>query len=240
MTGLRALLIDDEQPALDELEFLLRQDDRIGSITTAGSGTEALRLLQQTEVDVVFLDIQMPGLSGLELAEVFSQFRSPPPLVFVSAHEQHGVRAFDLNAVDYVLKPVRRERLQEAVRRVTDWLGPEPGERDSDEQIPVERAGVTRFISRREIRWVEAEGDYARLHTADESYLVRVPLSTLAERWAEHGFVRIHRSTLVPLSAVSELRNDSGRISVRIDDVELPVSRRQAASVRALLRRTDR
>lgn len=236
MNPLRALLIDDEQPALDELAWLLAQDDRIGDIDTRSSGTAALKALRNTEYDVVFLDIQMPGLNGLELAEVLTQFKQPPLAVFVSAHEEHGVRAFDVNAVDYVLKPVRRERLIEAVRRVVETLNPTE---ETGEQVAVERGGVTRFIQRREIRWVEAEGDYARLHTATDSYLVRIPLSTLEERWNAAGFVRIHRSTLVNLGAVTAFRVVGGRISLQIDDIELPVSRRQAATVRQLLRRPE-
>ena len=133
---LTALVIDDERPALDELTFLLGHDARVGEVLACDSATEALRLLHDREVDVVFLDIQMPGLSGLDLAQVLARFRVPPPVVFVTAHEQHAVEAFDLNAVDYVLKPVRAERLAEAVRRVVVVGGdeddrgrrPEPGQ----------------------------------------------------------------------------------------------------------------
>ena len=106
-SGLRVLVIDDERPALDELTFLLESDDRVAEVHATDSPTEALRLLQQIEVDAVFLDIQMPGLTGIELAQVLSRFRTPPVAVFVTAHEQHAVDAFELNAVDYVLKPVR-------------------------------------------------------------------------------------------------------------------------------------
>ena len=128
-TALTALVIDDERPALDELTFLLGHDARVGEVLACDSATEALRLLQDREVDVVFLDIQMPGLSGLDLAQVLARFRVPPPVVFVTAHEQHALEAFDLNAVDYVLKPVRGERLAEAVRRVLDATGRQPAER---------------------------------------------------------------------------------------------------------------
>ncbi len=117
-SGLRVLVIDDERPALDELTYLLESDDRIAEVHATDSPTEALRLLHQLDVDAVFLDIRMPGLSGIDLAQVISRFRTPPVAVFVTAHEQHAVDAFELNAVDYVLKPVRRERLAEAVRRV--------------------------------------------------------------------------------------------------------------------------
>ena len=205
---MKVLVIDDERPALDELTFLLGRDPRIGEVLASDSATEALRVLQDEEVDAVFLDIQMPGLTGLDLAQVLSRFKSPPPVVFVTAHEEHAVAAFELRAVDYVLKPVREERLAEAVRRVVEAGGPAPS---GDVQIPVERGGVTRFISRSEITHVEAQGDYARLHTADGSHLVRTPLSSLAEQWASAGFVRIHRSVLVALPHVEEVRSEGGR-----------------------------
>ena len=158
MTHLKVLVIDDERPALDELTFLLGRDPRIGEVRGTDSATEALRVLQAEEVDAVFLDIQMPGLTGLDLAQVLSRFKNPPPVVFVTAHEEHAVAAFELRAVDYVLKPVREERLAEAVRRVVEAGGPAPS---GDVQIPVERGGVTRFINRSEITHVEAQGDYA-------------------------------------------------------------------------------
>ncbi len=201
------LVIDDERPALDELAFLLRRDPRIGEVLTTDSATDALRLLQDLEVNAVFLDVQMPGLSGLDLAQVLARFRSPPPVVFVTAHEEHAVEAFDLEAVDYVLKPVREDRLAEAVRRVVEGGGRVPAA--GDEQIPVERGGVTRFVHRSDITHVEAQGDYARLHTDTDSHLLRSPLSALEQEWGPAGFVRIHRSILVALAHVDEVRMDA-------------------------------
>ena len=230
---LTALVIDDERPALDELTFLLGRDDRIGEVLACDSATEALRLLQDRDVDLVLLDIQMPGLSGIDLAQVLARFRVPPPVVFVTAHEQHALEAFELNAVDYVLKPVRPERLAEAVRRVLGSSGRVAAA--GDEQIPVERGGVTRFVPRSEIRYVEAQGDYARLHTDSDTHLLRTPLSTLEEEWSEAGFVRIHRSLLVSLAHVDELHVDSGRCSVVVGDDVLQVSRRHTPHLRELL-----
>jgi DNA-binding LytR/AlgR family response regulator len=200
------------------------------------SPTDALRLLQQLEVDAVFLDIQMPGLTGIDLAQVLARFKTPPATVFVTAHDQHAVDAFELNAVDYVLKPVREERLAEAVRRVLATTRPE----NLEEQVPVERGGVTRFVPVSQIRYVEAEGDYARLHTADDSHLVRVPLSQLEQDWADAGFVRIHRSILIATGFVDEVRVDGGRCSVVIGDRELQVSRRHTRELRDLLVRGAR
>ena len=234
---LKVLVIDDERPALDELIFLLQRDPRVGDVLGCDSATEALRLLHDLEVDAVFLDIQMPGLTGLDLAQVLSRFKSPPPIVFVTAHEEHAVDAFDLHAVDYVLKPVREERLAEAVRRVVTAGATIPS---GDTQIAVERGGVTRFIARSDVTHVEAQGDYARLHTAGDSHLVRTPLSTLAQEWRDAGFVRIHRSVLVSLAHVAELRVDAGRVSVVVGEHELLVSRRHSRELRELLTRQTR
>jgi DNA-binding LytR/AlgR family response regulator len=158
----------------------------------------------------------------------------------VTAHEQHAVDAFELNAVDYVLKPVREDRLAEAVRRVLAATRTEQAE----EQVPVERGGVTRFVPVSEIRYVEAEGDYARLHTGTGSHLVRIPLSQLEQQWSGSGFVRIHRSLLVALPYVEELRVDAGRCSVVVGGpgggVELAVSRRHTRQLRDLLVRDVR
>jgi DNA-binding LytR/AlgR family response regulator len=238
--GLRALAVDDEPLQLDELAYLLRGHPQVGEVLTAGDTTEALRRLRDLAVDVVFLDIRMPGLDGMELARVLRRFSSPPAVVFVTAHEDRAVDAFDLGAVDYLLKPVHSDRLAEAVRRVAARMaGPRrpdlPDGRDApdaDAVIPVELAGTVRMLARSSVRWVEAQGDYARLHTATGSHLVRVPLSVLAERWGAAGFVRIHRSYLVALPAISELRLGSSGYVVSVDSRELPVSRRHTRELK--------
>ncbi len=236
---LRVLVVDDERPALDELAWLLQRDGRVGSVVTADNAAEALRVLQQGGVDAVFTDIRMPGLSGLELARVLARFRTPLPVVFITAHDDHAVDAFELNAVDYVLKPVREDRLAEAVRRVVDSAGGADAAAAED-SIPVELGGVTRFIPRSEVLYVEAHGDYARLHTATGSHLIRSPLTTLEEEWRDAGFVRIHRSLLVALPHVAEVRMDAGRCSVMVGGQELQVSRRHTRELRDLLVRRAR
>ncbi|CAL9315075.1 LytTR family DNA-binding domain-containing protein [Streptomyces sp. NPDC095602] len=243
---LRVLAVDDEKPALEELLYLLRSDPRVRSAEGATDATEALRRIGRAleagpdgdeAVDVVFLDIHMAGLTGLDVARLLAGFARPPLVVFVTAHEGFAVQAFDLKAVDYVLKPVRKERLAEAVRRVSDLSGPAPAAQPPAEQIPVELGGVTRFVPVDDIAYVEAQGDYARLHTDEGSHLVRIPLSTLEERWAARGFVRIHRSHLVALGRIDELRLDGGATTVRVGSAELSVSRRHARQLRDLLMR---
>ncbi|MCB5180045.1 LytR/AlgR family response regulator transcription factor [Streptomyces antimicrobicus] len=267
---LRVLAVDDEKPLLEELLYLLRSDPRVASAEGASDATQALRRVSRAlesgpdgpdGIDVVFLDIHMAGLTGLDIARLLAGFARPPLIVFVTAHEGFAVQAFDLKAVDYVLKPVRPERLAEAVRRACAQLGraapaeeeaappspvpparrrarPEPvGADRAADQIAVELGGVTRFVAIADIAYVEAQGDYARLHTDEGSHLVRIPLSTLEERWAARGFVRIHRRHLVALSRIDELRLEAGTTSVRVGPAELQVSRRHARALRDLLMR---
>ncbi len=236
---LRALVVDDEAPARSELAYLLGQDRRIESVRAAGSAQEALRILDAEPIDVVFSDIKMPGLSGLDLARVLARYTPRPQVVFVTAYDRHALDAFDLQATDYLMKPVRPQRLAESIRRVAEArTATEPVNQPEDETIAVELGGVTRFVNRSQVRYVEAQGDYARLHTATSSHLLRIPLTTLEERWAEAGFVRIHRSTLVSLHHVDEIRIDSGRCSVRLGSTVLQVSRRHTKQLRDRLVRS--
>jgi DNA-binding LytR/AlgR family response regulator len=233
--SLVVLAVDDEPPALDELAYLLGADGRVAHVHRAGDATEALRVLRDTEVDAVFLDIRMPGLDGMELARILRRFARPPAIVFVTAYDDGAVDAFDLGVTDYVRKPVRAERLGESLRRVAGLRtvpAPQQAPAADEPAIPVELAGTTRMLPRSSVRWVEAQGDYARLHTADASHLVRVSLATLADRWADAGFVRIHRSYLVQLRLIAELRLTGSGYVVAVDGVELPVSRRHTRELK--------
>lgn len=225
----------------------------------AVDASEALRLLGSADedinrrkaaglppVDAVFADINMPGLSGMEMSRVFASLNPAPVLVFVTGYASEAVDAFDLGAVDYVLKPARQERIDKAIGRVLDKLdtqtgrvGAEPASAEepakSDEEvIPVELGGTTKLIPRSSVRWVEAQGDYARLYTTEGSHLVRIPLAQLEERWGSAGFVRIHRSYLVALPLITELRMAQGGYQVVLGDDEkvLPVSRRHTRALK--------
>jgi DNA-binding LytR/AlgR family response regulator len=238
VTGfLRVLAVDDEPPALDELAYHLRADPRVARLHTAADATEALRVLRDTDIDVVFLDIRMPGLDGMELARLLRRFSRPPAIVFVTAYDDRAVDAFDLGVTDYIRKPVQAERLAESLRRVAGSRDlpahpPAVAHAEPDPTIPIELAGTTRMLPRSAVRWVEAQGDYARLRTADGSHLVRVPLATLAERWADAGFIRIHRSYLVQLRLIAELRLANSGYVVVVDGTELPVSRRHTRELK--------
>ncbi|UPL10992.1 LytR/AlgR family response regulator transcription factor [Microbacterium sufflavum] len=232
------LVADDEQPALDELVHLLRSDPRIGEILTATSGADALRQLSQRAVRLAFLDIHMPGLLGTDLARALLGLAEPPAVVFVTADEARAVEAFELRAVDYLLKPVRRERLRGAIDRVDQAADPTRGD---DEVLSVTVGSTVRFVRRSEVRWVRAQGDYARLHTDDDDpgQLVRIPMAELEARWADAGFLRIHRSTLVRTAAVTEARLSGGESTLVVGRTALPVSRRLVPAVREALVRGE-
>ncbi|GAB2740263.1 LytTR family DNA-binding domain-containing protein [Salinifilum aidingensis] len=268
-SGLVVLAVDDEVAGLDETKYLLESNPRVGRVISVFDAAEALRVLRGDDpelarrvaedlppVDVVFADVSMPGLSGMELARVLSAFRRPPALVFITGHEENALEAFEVGAIDYIMKPADTERVDRALRaverdaRVNAAVEPgtqqealtssDPGE--DDEVIPVELAGTTKLVPRRSVRWVEAQGDYARLHTAEGSHLVRIPLAQLEERWGDAGFLRIHRSYLVSLAQVTELRMSSSGYSVVLGDPEeeLPVSRRHTRELKDRLVRAPR
>ena len=276
--GLVVLAVDDEEPALEELAYLLSEDPRVGLVLKASDATDALRILnsrqgvreaapagaiggralnpmtgtrvaERTDVEVVFLDIRMPGLDGLELARVFSSMAQPPSVVFVTAHDDRAVDAYEVGAVDYLLKPLRSERLSASLERIianraAGVSEPLREDNNEDEVIPVELAGTTKLVPRSAVRYVEAQGDYARLHTQEGSHLVRIPLSVLEDRWRDAGFVRIHRSFLVSLPLVTELRLSGSGYVVRIgsgpDCAELPVSRRHTRELKDRLVRATK
>ncbi|WP_258718646.1 LytTR family DNA-binding domain-containing protein [Saccharopolyspora gloriosae] len=261
------LAVDDEMAGLDEMKFLLENNPRVQRVLLAFDAAEALRLLrsddqlrsrdsEESVVDAVFADVSMPGLSGMELARVLNAFKQPPSLVFITGHEENALEAFEVGALDYIMKPADADRVDRALRNIErtkaeraagdrpDAPAAELPAADEDEVIPVELAGTTKMVSRKTVRWVEAQGDYARLHTTDGgSHLVRIPLAQLEERWADANFIRIHRSYLVSMSLVSELRMSSSGYSVLLgggEPKELPVSRRHTRELKDRLVRAPR
>ena len=251
---LRVLVVDDEGPARADLAFLLQQQSTVAHVATAADATEALRLLQSQQYDAVFLDVRMPGFDGLELGKLLLRFTDPPVVVFVTAYEEHALAAFEARARDYLLKPVSHERLSDAIdlicharrspRQPTSVNEASPSEslpHDTDDipTVPVESGGRTAIVERADVCWIQANGDYVRLHTVQGgSHLVRLPLALFEERWAGHGFVRIHRSHLVALRHVTEVRTGAGGGAiVRVAGQDLAVSRRHTAELKHRLLR---
>jgi DNA-binding LytR/AlgR family response regulator len=242
-SGLSVLAVDDETPALDELVYLLRNSAMASHVRAVGSATDALHHLHHERYDVVLLDIAMPGIDGLELARVVAQFSHPPAIVFVTAHEEHALAAFDVGGSGYLLKPVTQGRLVTALRRVTLGRQDDHGHIEDAvlDTIPVEIGTLTRMVARDEVSWVESSGDYVRLHLRDGAqHLVRLPMSTLEEQWRDHGFARIHRSYLVSLRDIREVRISQGHTVVGVGTFDLPVSRRHSKELRDRLVRHAR
>jgi len=240
-TGLRALAVDDVAPALDEMRRLLEESPGVGEVETAADALTALRAIQARPFDVVFLDVSMPAMDGMELASLLARMTDPPVVVFVTAFEEHAASAYAIGAVDYLLKPVGPERLSAALDRVRRFTAPPPttpsaAAVDALAAVPVELGGRTRYVRRGDVRFVEAHGDYVRLHAPSGAHLVRIPISRLEEHWSHAGFVRVHRSFLLAVPAVRELRSDvTGGLLAHTDVGDVPVSRRHARELRELL-----
>jgi len=230
-TGLRILVIDSDPVALEELASVLAAHPVVAKVGTCRDAAGALRALRDEGADVVFLELDLAGVDGGDLAWVLRQLADPPEVVFVSACAVRAVEAFELGALDYLLKPVPPERVARSLSRVpasriTRPDADSPDRRDEEQTVMVQVKGRRRALSCSNVRWLEAHGDYVRLHTADGQHLVGVPLGELADRWAGAGFLRIHRSYVVQLRLISEMSVTAAGGSVVVDGHRLPVSRR--------------
>jgi two-component system response regulator AlgR len=247
---LRTLIVDDESLARLRLRTLLQEctDPPVQVVAEAGDANTALAWLQSGEgCDLALLDIRMPGRDGMQLAAALRSLPQPPSVVFVTAHGHHAVRAFDLDAVDYLTKPVLRERLQAALKRVVQRRWPiesQPAPLADEPVLVVSDRGRVLRIPVAEVLVLKAELKYVTLRTAQASHLLDDSLTDL-ERRLGSGFIRIHRNALVAARAVRELRrhaDDGGDEgwAVRVAPIDewLPVSRRQLPAVREALARS--
>jgi DNA-binding LytR/AlgR family response regulator len=246
--GLRVLAVDDEQPQLQDLARLLRDSPSVDTVECAQDGRDALMKLSSQPFDAIFLDVRMPDLDGLELAKVLRRFASPPQLVFVTAYESAAVDAFELHALDYLLKPVGRGRLQEALDRVASAILVAAGENGQaasargranggDSEIVavanLRSPGSTRLIPRSAILYVQSHGDFVRIVVEDGRYLLRATLTDLEHRWSQYGFVRVHRQYLANLNKAVELQPQLGGTALLSfgHGLTVPVARRHVAEL---------
>ena len=236
------MIVDDEAPARSELRFLLEQTGKIGSITEASSVRSAIEMLMGTRVDVVFLDISMPGASGLQLAEALYTLKNPPAIVFVTAYSDHAVEAFDVDAVDYLMKPVEEARLDRAIEKVIARAKPVPVEPVAKptniERIPVEKGGRKVLIPVDQIRFIMAKDDYSCIFTEDDRYLSTTSLAQFESKLGEFGFFRVHRRYIVNLVNVEDVETvPSGAIQLGVSGVDerIPVSRRRVVPLKKAL-----
>ncbi|WP_308294896.1 LytTR family DNA-binding domain-containing protein [Streptomyces sp. JJ66] len=232
---LHVLVVEDEPSTREELHGFLADMPEITEVLAADSGEAAVRLLGSVPLDAVFLDISMPGLDGMEVARVISMLSAPPAIVFVTASESHAIEAFGIGAVDYLLKPVRPERLTDSVARIARLrhAPPESGPADELAVVQIEHSRRTVFVRRDDIQFAEAHGDYVRLHTAEGTHLIRLSLSYLEDVWSPAGFVRVHRGYLVAVGWVHDLRVTSSAGLVACTPAgDVPVSRRHARGLK--------
>ena len=221
------MIVDDEAPARSELRFLLEQTGKIGTITEASSVRSAIEMLMESRVDVVFLDISMPGASGLQLAEALHKLKNPPAIVFVTAYSDHAVEAFDVDAVDYLMKPVEEARLDRAIEKVMQRTKPVTDSKVTIERIPVEKGGRKVLIPVDDIRFIMAKDDYSCIYTVDDRFLSTTSLAQFEAKLCDFGFFRVHRRYIVNLACVTDVETvPSGAIQLGITGVDerVPVS----------------
>jgi two-component system response regulator LytT len=233
---IKALVVDDEAPARSELRFLLAEAGGVEVVGEASNAAEATQLIRAIPYDVVFLDIDMPGVSGMRLAEALSELDRPPAIVFVTAHSEYAVQAFEVAATDYLVKPVEIERLRQAIERLVPAAAAGPVR---IERIPVEKAGKKLLLPVEDIFHIMAKDDYSYLHTDGERYLSTMSLSTLESKLEPQGFYRVHRRFLVNLSKVSEVvPMYGGTLLLTLKDrnkTQVPVSRRRVPALKKVL-----
>ncbi len=237
----RVLIVDDEPPIRAELNYLLKQDARVGQVEEAGGATAAVEKILSFRPDVLFLDIQMPGTSGVQLADNLHNLKHPPAIVFVTAFSEYAAEAFELDATDYVLKPVEQARLEKALDKVEATIAArKPASTDEPvRRIQGERNGKHSYIPVSEIAYIEARADYATAYTQAGGYLVNDSISVLERRLASEGFLRVHRSFLVNIDDVRDIEvlKPSGLIQLTLEHAatRIPVSRRRAPGVKKQL-----
>jgi DNA-binding LytR/AlgR family response regulator len=248
--GLAILAVDDEPRALADIKHLLETSTSVDRVATATSAKEALVYLSGGRYDALFLDVHMPEIEGMALARLLRRFADPPAVVFVTGHPDAAVEAFEIQALDFLVKPVGRERLESALTRVEVQARPAVVEAPAAEgagaaagagpdvvAVDNPKGGGKRLVRLETISIAQANGDYARIVCDDGRFLLRTPLSQLEKDWSASGFARVHRAYLVNLTQAVELRAQLNGTAVLVmrDGNEVPVARRNVAALRRRL-----
>ncbi|SMF74348.1 LytR/AlgR family response regulator transcription factor [Allosphingosinicella indica] len=249
MSALRAILIDDEPLATRRLSATLAD---IGEVDIVGSSSNACRgveMIDRLRPDVVFLDIAMPGLDGFDVVARMPQ-PDTPAVVFVTAYDNRAVDAFAIDAVDYLMKPVARDRLASSITRVRQWLGARDSGRDdtgaeaapqflADDSLWVHRHQEFVRVPIAKIAWLEAQGDYVQIHAKGGGGLLRATLNTLEAKLDPATFIRVHRSAICRRDAIIALkRKPTGALAVSLANGDwAPVGRTYGSGLRAMLKR---
>lgn len=243
---IRTLIVDDEPLARRHVETLLRAHPDFQVVGEAAHGASAVAQIESARPDVVFLDVQMPEMTGFDVVEAIG-VEAMPLTVFVTAHDAFAVRAFEVQAIDYLLKPFGDDRFAQVLERVRSQVAAEPGRAGAltsllaavprTPRLVARGRGLARVISLEDIHWIGAAGNYAEVHTAGRAFLIDESIASLAARLPAGDFARIHRAVIVRLAAIAEVRSGShGDGAVRLTSgVELRISRRHREAVQAYL-----
>lgn len=235
---LRTLIVDDEPLAIERMQVLCAEIANISVIGTASDGEAALRLADKLTPDLLLLDMTMPGMDGLSVAREMAARDVKPAIIFVTAHENFAVEAFDLEAIDYVLKPVAGERLERAIERAMARRNAPPAEVESPwlEEFWVPHRSELLRIEADEVRRIDAERDYVRLHVGDSSYLLLQTIAGLEQKLDPQKFIRIHRSTILQRDFIRGLKHEGlGVWCVELEDgEELRIGRTYLKQVKAM------
>jgi two-component system LytT family response regulator len=235
----KALIADDEPAARRGVRQLLAAFPEFAVAGECRNGAEVLEALNTLTPDVVFLDIQMPGIDGFEVIKQRTAERMPA-VIFLTAFDQFAIRAFEIEALDYLVKPVTEARFAATIRRLQKRLRSSLKPVRQETIVVTTTRGAT-VLHLNEIDWIEAAGNYSQLWVGTRNYFLRESLQLLEERVQPHGFIRAHRSALVRLEAVRELRRtrSGGLVAILGSGVRVPISRRRSASFTAALRQPD-
>lgn len=222
MQQLRTLIVDDEPLAIERLQILAGQQDGVQLVGTASDGESALRMVEALQPDVILCDIAMPGLDGIEVAQALRQLQDPPAVVFATAFDHYAVSAFDVAAVDYLLKPVSADRLQKAFARVREARSKGSSEQDKSQwtrEFWVQNRGEMLRIDSDQVDLIEAERDYMRLYVGARSWLIHQTIKSLEARLDPDRFLRIHRSKIIRRDGIVSLKhNGDGAWSVDLGE----------------------
>ena len=244
---IQAVLADDEALARAKLRQLLAEERGVDEVGEAANAEETFELVRAAKPQVVFLDVHMPGMDGLDIAAELSRGKDAPPphIIFTTAHDQYALRAFEVHAVDYLLKPFSRERLSSAIERARKQINTQQtsGQHSSSSpgryasRIVFKSRGRIVFLPLSDIRWISAEENYVRIRTATETHLLRETMARLQEKLDPEVFLRIHRSSIVNLQFVKEVRTEAdGEYSVvLLNGEKVSMSRSYRARITDLL-----
>lgn len=241
----KILIIDDEPLARQRLHSVIDELDGGDVVAEAGNGEQAVNLCQQHRPDIVLLDIRMPGMNGIEVAHHINKLSTPPAIIFTTAYDDYAIPAFETHAVDYLLKPIRKERLNSALiaaRRLTrvqlQQLERSTGQDDQRQHISARLGGELRLIPVKDVRYLQAEHKYVTVRYAQGTVLIEESLKSMEDEFPEE-FLRIHRNALVARRFIASLEKERGgghRLKLRDVPESLEVSRRHLPNVRKVMK----